>query len=90
MPGVTVRAGAYLDKCIVGFSTIIGEGVRAGATVAGDSPYINKKICSEGIVVFERGLKIKDYAVIPGNCQIDCDLDVEADKNVIEEVFRVR
>lgn len=90
MPGVTVRAGAYLDKCIVGFSTIIGEGVRAGASVAGDSPYINKKICTEGIVVFERGLKIKDHAVIPGNCQIDCDLDVEADKNVIEEVFRVR
>jgi glucose-1-phosphate adenylyltransferase len=90
LPGVTVRAGAYLDKCIVGIDTIIGEGVRAGASVEGDSPYLNTKICSGGIVVIERGLKIKDNAVIPANCQVDCDKTVPPEDNVIEEVFRVR
>ncbi len=90
LPGVTVRAGAFLDKCIVGFNTIIGEGVRAGASVEGESPYLNPKICTDGVVVFERGLKIKDNAIIPANCQIDCDLQVEPEDNVIEEVFRVR
>ncbi len=89
MPGVTVRAGAYLNKCIVGFNTIIGEGVRAGATVEGKTPYINGKICSEGIVVIERGLKISDHAVIPANCQVDSDLEVDPAENVVEEVFRV-
>jgi len=90
MPGVTVRAGAYIDKCIIGFNTIIGEGVRAGASVEGDSPYLNKKICTDGIVVIERGLKIKDHAIIPANCQIDFDIEVDPDLNVIEEMFRVR
>lgn len=90
LPGVTVRAGAFLDKCIVGFNTIIGEGVRAGASIVGESPYLNKKICTDGVVVFERGLKIKDNAIIPANCQIDCDLQVDPKDNVIEEVFRVR
>ncbi len=89
MPGVTVRAGAYLNKCIVGFNTIIGEGVRAGATIEGKTPYINGKICSEGIVVIERGLKISDHAVIPANCQVDSDLEVDPAENVVEEVFRV-
>jgi len=90
MPGVTVRSGAYLDKCIVGFDTIIGEGVMAGASVMGESPYLNKKICSDGIVVIERGLKIKDHAIIPANCQVDCDISVPNDQNVIEEIFRNR
>ena len=90
MPGVTVRAGAYLDKCIVGFQTIIGEGVRAGASVSGDSPYLNRKICTNGIVVIERGLKIRDYAIIPANCQVDADIEADPKENVIEEVFRVR
>ncbi len=89
LPGVTVRAGAYLDKCIVGFGTIIGEGVRAGASVEGKSPYLNTHICSGGIVVIEKGLKIKDQAIIPANCQVDCDIDVDEASNVIEEVFRV-
>ncbi len=90
MPGVVVKAGAFLDKCIVGMSTIIGEGVKAGASIEGESPYLNQKICSEGIVVFERGLKIRAGSTIPANCQIDADSQVEASQNVIEEVFRVR
>ncbi|MBN1891210.1 MAG: glucose-1-phosphate adenylyltransferase [Clostridiales bacterium] len=89
LPGVTVRSGAYLDKCIVGFGTIIGKGVRAGASIEGESPYINTKICSEGIVVFEKGLKIKDNAVIPANSQVDCDIETDDVSNVIEETFRV-
>jgi glucose-1-phosphate adenylyltransferase len=89
LPGVTVRAGAYLDKCIVGFGTIIGEGVRAGASVEGKSPYLNTKICSDGIVVIEKGLKIKDHAIIPANCQVDCDIEIDEALSVIEETFRV-
>lgn len=89
LPGVTVRAGAYLDKCIVGFGTIIGEGVRAGASVEGKSPYHNPKICTDGIVVIEKGLKIKDYSVIPANCQVDCDIETDEASSVIEEIFRV-
>ena len=89
LPGVTVRAGAFLDKCIVGFGTIIGEGVRAGASVEGKSPYHNTKICSDGIVVIEKGLKIKDHAIIPANCQVDCDIELDEASSVIEETFRV-
>ena len=89
LPGVTVRSGAFLDKCIVGSGTIIGEGVRAGASIEGDSPYVNTKICTHGIVVIEKGLKIKDHAVIPANCQIDSDLEVDNASNVVEETFRV-
>lgn len=89
LPGVTVRSGAFLDKCIVGAGTIIGEFVRAGASIEGESPYLNTKICSDGIVVFEKGLKIKDHAVIPANSQVDCDIETDNASNVIEEVFRV-
>lgn len=89
LPGVTVKSGAFLDKCIVGFGTIIGKGVRAGASIEGESPYLNTHICSEGIVVIEKGLKIKDHSIIPANCQVDCDLDVKDESNVIEETFRV-
>ena len=88
-PGVTVKAGAHLNRCIVASGTIIGENVKAGSDVKGKSPYLNEKICSEGIVVIEGGLKIKDNAVIPANCQVDKDVHVSAKDNVIEEVFRV-
>ncbi len=89
LPGVTVRSGAHLDRCIVGFGTIIGEGVQAGANVTGSSPYLNTKICTDGIVVIERGLKIRDHAVIPANSQVDQDVVVSEEDNVIDEVFRV-
>ena len=88
-PGVTVKGGAHLNRCIVASGTIIGENVKAGSDVKGKSPYLNEKICQEGIVVIEGGLKIKDNAVIPANCQVDRDLNVPAKDNVIEEVFRV-
>ena len=88
-PGVTVKAGAHLNRCIVASGTIIGENVRAGSDVKGKSPYLNEKICQEGIVVIEGGLRIKADAVIPANCQVDKDIDVSKKDNVIEEIFRV-
>lgn len=88
-PGVVVKSGAKLERCIVDFGTVIGENVAAGPSVEGEGPYTNHKICSEGIVVIERGLKIKAGSVIPGNSMIDSDVEVSDDKSVIEEIFRV-
>ncbi len=87
MPGVTVQSNARLEKCIVGFGTIIGEGVRAGQDLAGakQHKYYNDKLCQDGITVFERGLKIRSGAVIPGNCMVEF---TEAD-DIIESQFRV-
>ncbi|MBO4637325.1 MAG: glucose-1-phosphate adenylyltransferase, partial [Clostridiales bacterium] len=89
LPGVIVKEGAHLERCIVDFGTIIGKDVKAGPNVDGESPYINHKICSQGICVFERGLKIKDGAVIPANSMIDSDIEVTDEENVIESTFRV-
>nr|MCR5201017.1 glucose-1-phosphate adenylyltransferase [Saccharofermentans sp.] len=88
LPGVVVKEGARLERCIVDFGTIIGKDVKAGPKIEGEGPYTNHKLCSEGICVFERGLKIKDGAEIPGNSMIDSDIDA-GDKSVIEEKFRV-
>ncbi len=89
MPGVKVMAGAFLDKCIVGIETIIGKQVRAGASVEGSSKYHNSKLCTGGITVFDRGIKIRDKAVIPGNCMVETHEGQESDE-VIEYHFRVR
>ena len=89
MPGVVVQEGAHIERCIVDFGTIIGKNVTAGSFVEGEGVYTNKKICSEGICVFERGLKIKDGVAIPGNSMIDTDVEAPEDQNVIESTFRV-
>ena len=89
MPGVVVKEGAHIERCIVDFGTIIGKDVNAGSHVEGEGAYTNKKLCSEGICVFERGLKIKDGAVIPGNSMVDTDVQVSDEDNVIESTFRV-
>ncbi len=89
LPGVVVKEGAHIERCIVDFGTIIGKDVKAGPKVEGEGPYTNHKICSEGICVFERGLKIKDGAVIPANSMIDSDVEVSDDESVIESTFRV-
>lgn len=89
LPGVTVKEGAHIERCIVDFGTIIGANVKAGANIEGEGPYTNHKLCTDGIVVFERGLKIKDGAVIPGNSMIDSDVSVSDEENVIVEKFRV-
>lgn len=88
MPGVTVKSGAFLDKCIVGFETVIGRNVRAGASVEGTCDY-KSPYCQDGITVFERGLVIRDDSVIPGNCMVECSGDQDC-SNVIESTFRVR
>ena len=77
-----------LRTVFVDFGTIIGKDVQAGPKVEGEGPYTNHKLCSEGICVFERGLKIKDGAKIPGNSMIDSDVDA-GDDSVIEDKFRV-
>jgi glucose-1-phosphate adenylyltransferase len=85
LPGVTVEAGAHLDKCIVGISTVIGKDVRAGAGIEGECKYSNSRLCQDGITVFERGLKIRDAAIVPGNCMVEYD---EPDE-IVETHFRV-
>lgn len=87
MPGVVVEAGAFLDKCIVGFETIIGKNVRAGASIGGSSPWLNPGLCTSGITVFERGLKIRDQAVIPGNSMVE-HLENNDQDAVVEYHFR--
>ena len=67
---------------------VIGKDVKAGPKIEGEGPYTNHKLCSEGICVFERGLKIKDGVEIPGNSMIDSDIDA-GENSVIEEKFRV-
>ncbi|NLO35770.1 MAG: glucose-1-phosphate adenylyltransferase [Clostridiaceae bacterium] len=85
MPGVRVEAGARLNKCIVSFGTIIGKNVKAGADVEGECRYSNTRFCQDGITVFERGLKIRDGAVVPGNCMVEF---LEPD-TIVEAHFRV-
>ncbi len=87
MPGVTVKSGARLQKCIVGSGTIIGNAVQAGldSKNASQCKYYNDRLCQDGITVFERGLKIRDGARIPGNCMVEF---IEAD-DIIESQFRV-
>ena len=88
MPGVVVKEGAHIERCLIDVGTIIGKDVQAGNFVEGEGPYTNHKICSEGICVFERGLKIRDGAVIPANSMVDQDLEVPADCDIIESTFR--
>ena len=51
--------------------------------------YQNRKLCSNGITVFERGLKIRDGAVIPGNCMVECPEDQDVRTTSVEYHFRV-
>ena len=85
LPGVTVAAGARLNKCIVGIGTVIGKDVDAGADVDGTSRYSSPRYCQGGITVFERGLKIRDGARVPGNSMVEYQ---EPDE-IIETHFRV-
>jgi glucose-1-phosphate adenylyltransferase len=88
MPGAIIQAGAVVDKCIVGISTIIGKNAKVGASVEGTCIYSNPKLCSGGITVFERGLKIRDGVSIPGNSMVECPDDKDSDE-FIEFKFRV-
>ena len=81
---VIVEKGAIVKDCVL----MPGVVVKEGNFVEGEGPYTNHKICSEGICVFERGLKIRDGAVIPANSMVDQDLEVPADCDIIESTFR--
>ena len=88
MPGVVVKEGAHIERCIIDAGTIIGKNVQAGNFVEGEGPYTNHKICSEGICVFERGLTIREGSVIPANSMVDTDVEVPEDCDIIESTFR--
>ena len=47
MPGVVVKEGAHIERCLIDVGTIIGKDVQAGNFVEGEGPYTNHKICSE-------------------------------------------
>ena len=83
-PGVTIRSGAIVDKCIVGAGTTIGKNVKIGSTATNDSPYVNKKICTDDIVLLERGLVIRDGVELPVCSQVDWHLEVSPDEDVID------
>lgn len=85
-PGVHIKAGAVLDKCIIGLEAVIGENARLGYTAEykGDSPYLNRRICTHELIVVERRVKIKAEAMVPGGCQIDMNLQVSSKENVVE------
>ncbi len=71
MPGVQVKKGSYLDHCIVGMNTIIGEGVNISPQAEGGSDYyLNEKVCTDGITVIEQNLIINDKARIKGNSMV--------------------
>ena len=67
-------------------NTIIGE-LQNWWQTGSPEPYYNKKLCSDEIVVLDRGLIIKDNAVIPGNCMVEHRPDL-TEGNVVEDVVR--
>lgn len=87
MPGVTVKAGTQLEKCIVGINTVIGKDCRIGSMVEGKSPYLNS-LCSEGITVLTHGIDVRDGVELPGNCMVK-DLPELTSNNVAENRYRI-
>lgn len=83
MPNVHVKAGAVLEKCIVGINTVIGENCNIGAHLGIDQEniYYNDKICSDNICLIKHELIIDDNAVIPGNCMV-YDMGDVSEKNI--------
>lgn len=71
MPGVVVKKGSCLNRCIVGMNTIIGENVQVGPDVVdGSDVYKNEKVCTEGITVFEQNLIIGDGVKISAESMV--------------------
>lgn len=85
MPGVTVKAGTVLNKCIVGMNTVIEAGCEVGLYEDESHPYYNP-ICSEGITVFKHGLLIPAGSRIPGNCMVK-DLPELGEANIAKSCF---
>ncbi len=70
MPGVHIRAGARVERAIIGMDAIIGKDVVIGQGDPKSSPYYNNKICSNNITLIDGGVEIKEGAVIPPNCMV--------------------
>lgn len=88
MPGVTVRTGTVVEKCIVGIGSVIGEDCRIGGFEEEPCIYENRNLCTEGITVIDKGLQIRKAARIPAGCIVEYREDI-ADTAVIERAFRV-
>ena len=89
MPGVVVRAGSVVRKAIVGLGTIIGADSIVGEGANGSCPYRNRKLCTDGITVLDKGLQIKPNAHVPPGCMVEYLPDLDEEQNVIERTFRV-
>lgn len=89
MPGVVVKSGAYINKAIIGTETTVSKNVKIGYAAIGDSPYINTSICSNNITVVERGLVLKEDAIIPCNSMVEVLDDISQDLSVIESYEKV-
>ena len=84
MPGVVVKKGCSLNRCIVGMNTIIGKNVQAGPEVAGGTEiYRDKMICSDGITVFEQNLIINDGVKVAANSMVYAPTSGEGFNDVV-------
>lgn len=71
MPGVVVKKGSNLNRCIVGMNTVIGENVQVGPEVEGGIDfYHDERVCTEGITVFEQNLIINDDIKFAANSMV--------------------
>lgn len=70
MPGVVVKKGASLFRCIVGINSVVGENARIGALSADANSRYESKFCSNGIVVIQGGLQLKNEVCIAPNSMI--------------------
>ncbi len=85
MPGVVVGKGTHLDRCIVGIDTHIGSNVKATPQVEkGITDYVNTKLCSDGITVFQGGLIIKNNISIAPNSMISEPQKGKSNKAVVK------
>lgn len=89
MPGVVVKAGAYVNKAIVGSETTISKKVKIGYSAMGESPYINTKICTNHISVIERGLVLKEGANIPCNSMVEYREDIPDEQSVVKSYEKI-
>ncbi|HZW97215.1 MAG TPA: sugar phosphate nucleotidyltransferase, partial [Bacillota bacterium] len=84
MPGVVVKKGCSLDRCIVGMNTIIGKNVQAGPEVVGGTEiYRDRMICSDGITVFEQNLIINDDVKVAANSMVYAPTSGEGFNDVV-------
>ncbi len=88
MPGVTVRAGAIVEKAIVGIGSVIGEDSHIGGEEEPGCPYLNRKLCTDGITVIDTGLELRKGARIPPGCMVEFRDDL-GENELIERKYRV-